>query len=431
MGILSAGALRPGMVLAKDLRAPGGRLVLSKGATLSAKHIETIKTWGIAGADIENSSPQDPRESLGERVPAACFEEGQRRVDRRFAAGNTAHPFLEELYHIAVTREALRLARGELSDRSPASSGDPSSRRSPGKIPPADKLIAEEVSLASFPDTYFRIVEVIGSPRSSAWHVASVVEKDTSLTAKLLKLVNSAFYSFPSRIESLPRAVALIGGNELSTIALGISAVSMFPDVPESFVSMKSFWRHSVATGVLARLFSIAHPEVFQERVFVAGILHDIGRIVLLRRLPGAMTLAFERQRREGMPLHEAEEGVLGYDHARLGGLLLRRWQIPSAIEGAVAWHHAPARAPQAMEPALLHLADLAAIALGEGIHPEQVVPPLDEEAWRLVDLAPESMETFVTQSERQIAEVLEMFGADGGDPREGLSPAPRSPEEV
>ena len=78
------------------------------------------------------------------------------------------------------------------------------------------------------------------------------------------------------------------------------------------------------------------------------------------------------------------------------------------------------------MEPALLHLADLAAIALGEGIHPEQVVPPLDEEAWRLVDLAPESMETFVTQSERQIAEVLEMFGADGGDPRDGLSPVPR-----
>ncbi len=426
MGILSAGSLRPGMVLAQDLLTPGGRLVLSKGATLSSKHIETIKIWGITGADIENSSPQDTGERFWESLPPSCLEEGQRLVDHRFAACGTGHPFLEELYRIAVTNAALRLARGEVPPQLSENPETPARRHAFEGLSSPEELIAGEVALSSFPDTYFRIVEVIGSPRSSAWHIADVVGKDTSLAAKLLKVVNSSFYNFPSRIDSLPRAVALIGGNELSTMALGISAVSMFPEIPESFASMKKIWRHAVATGVLARLFAIPHPEVFQERIFVAGVLHDIGRIVLLRHLPEAMVGALHRAQRENMPLHEAEEKILGYHHARLGGLLLRRWKIPPVIENSVAWHHTPAQASLALEPALLHLADLAAITLGEGTSPEQVAPRLDEDAWRLVGLPPESLETLVAQSERQISEILEMFGADEKSPRAERDTAPR-----
>ena len=418
MGILSAGSLKPGMVLARDLLTPGGRLVLSKGATLSTKHIETIKIWGIAGADIENATPQDNSERFWETLPSEALEEGQRRVDRRFASCGTGHPFLEELYRIAVTKAALRLAKGDDPERFFHISEFPPRRRAAGPLPSPEELIAGEVALSSFPDTYFRVVEVIGSPRSSAWHIADVVAKDTSLTAKLLKLVNSSFYNFPSRIDSLPRAVALIGGNELSTLALGISAVSMFPEIPEPLVSMRNMWRHTVATGVLARLFSMPHPEIFQERIFVAGILHDIGRIVLLRHLPEAMLEALDQERRKNIPLCEAETETLGYDHARLGGLLLRHWKIPPVIENSVAWHHNPSQAPSALEPALLHLADVTSIALGMGIAPAQVAPRLDTDAWRLVGLPPEGLETLVAQSERQVAEILEMFGADETHPR-------------
>lgn len=402
--------------------------MLPRGATLTAKHIETIKIWGIPAVDIEAADPREVGERLLDALPPSCIQEGTRRVDRRFAACGREHPFLEELYRIAVISTARALAAGNLPE--PQRKTLPRRRGAPsGALPGPEVLIAGEVGLASFPDTYFRIVEVIGSPRSSAWHIADVVEKDTSLTAKLLKLVNSSFYNFPSRIESLPRAVALIGGNELSTVALGISAVSMFPEIPEAFATMKTVWRHAVATGVLGRIFALPHPEISSERIFVAGILHDIGRLVLLRRVPEEMTAALELELRENLPLWDAERRILGYDHARLGGLLLRRWQIPPVIENAVKWHHAPSVASTSLEPAALHLADVTAIALGEGLASDQLVPRLDEGAWRAMGAPEENLETMVAQAGRQIAEVLDMF-LDGeevaGMPRDGASRHPK-----
>ena len=117
-------------------------------------------------------------------------------------------------------------------------------------------LVGEDTQLASLPNIFMEITDVLSDPRSSAINIANVISKDPSLSAKLLKIVNSAFYNFPSRIDTISRAVMIIGSKQLSALALGTSIIRIFQDIPSDLVNMKSFWEHSLACGIGARMIA-------------------------------------------------------------------------------------------------------------------------------------------------------------------------------
>ena len=221
----------------------------------------------------------------------------------------------------------------------------------------AAELVRDHIQLVSLPEVCMQVQTVADDPLSTADQMGLVIGQDPALTARLLKLVNSAYFGFPAKVETVSRAVALVGLRQLRTLALAVSAVELFDRVPAEQVSMVSFWSHSIYCGLLCRELAAACRVLHGERLFVAGLLHDIGRLMIYTHRPGAAEKIHRQVDRNGAALCVAERHVLGYDHAELGGALLQSWQLPEALQAAVAYHHDPERAPTAaLEAAIVHI---------------------------------------------------------------------------
>jgi len=228
----------------------------------------------------------------------------------------------------------------------------------------------------------------MNDPYSSAADFGSVVSEDAGLTARLLQLVNSAFYGFPQKMDSVTQALSVVGTNQLHDLALATSVITMFDDVPPDLVDMESFWRHSLACGVAARSLATQRREPNVERLFVAGLLHDIGRLILFLGYPDGARTALEKSREDHLLLYESERETLGYDHAQIGRMLINSWNLPSSLQEPVAYHHTPRKATRyPVETSIVHVGDVIAHGLRLGTGGERYVPPLSVAAWdRITD---------------------------------------------
>ena len=268
-----------------------------------------------------------------------------------------------------------------------------------------DKLVLHETELASFPDIYFRLKEILDNPLSSAKDIAAVVSTDVALTGKLLKLVNSPLFGLSTRIDTIERAVSLVGAKELSTLALGITAISFFKDIPPELVNMKTFWRHSLSCGIFAKLIA-TRTKLPAERLFIAGLLHDAGRLVLFKDQPYASTQALLFARSNFLPLVEAEQEIFGFDHAAVGGRLLEAWAFPQSLSALVAGHHAPKDAAVPAAAAVVQMADILANAAAIGSGGLFVLPPMDEAGMTASGIAPGDLKNILADHDALIAEL-------------------------
>lgn len=403
------------MVLASDLRTRQGRLLLSKGEIVGARHIKTCKTWGVTEADIVGVTQEFAEAETLSKIDPDLVEACKLRVKERFRDNSLQHPAMRELARQFVLREARRNVEGEaelcdIATTVPAPDGD-MPHFEPGQISLED-VLAAETSLTSLPDIYARIVEAIKSPRSSAAYIADVISKDVSLSAKLLQLVNGPFYGFPQKIDTLSRAVAIVGSNHLSNLALGISVSSLFSAIPTGVMDMTSFWRHSVACGTIARLLSGQVNGRNEERFFVAGLLHDIGRLVMLKHSPERYLTVMRRMATQEESICKAEREVWGFDHAELAGQLLRQWKFPAVLEATISLHHDPIRSGALLEPAFVHLADIIAHAMGFAAE-RNYVPPLSPKAWDAVRLPVSALSLVILQMDHQLDEIMRIFCQD------------------
>ncbi len=252
----------------------------------------------------------------------------------------------------------------------------------------ASDLLKGVVSIATLPGVYLKLASVVADPRSSSADVGRVIAEDPGLTARLLKLVNSAMYGFPSRIETVSHAISIVGTAQLQDLALATSVIRLFANMPQHLVTMESFWRHSVACGVAARALATRRREANVERYFVAGLLHDLGRPIMFMQMPDASRAAVTRSRESGELLYRVEHEVFGFDHAHVGHALMDQWKLPPSLREAVAHHHYPERATRfPVETAVVHVADVMANALDLGSSGESAVPNLSGKAWETVGL--------------------------------------------
>lgn len=272
-------------------------------------------------------------------------------------------------------------------------------------------------SLVSPPDVCIRIGELMRSPRASAKDFAEVISFDPSLTARLLKVVNSPFYGFTRRVDTVSRAVAIVGMRVLNDLVLAVSAVRSFSKISNRLVSMETFWRHGVACALtakgLAEHCSVLHPE----RLFVAGLLHDIGTLVLFHRLPELMQeLLLVADGSEDV-LHRAERDTLGFTHADVAGQLLRLWGVPEALQAAVARHHEGKIDPaESLEVLIVRGADALANRCGIGALFEN--PPAEvtaqPELWAALQVGDDesTLEDIVANAVLQFTDTVAMFVA-------------------
>ena len=279
----------------------------------------------------------------------------------------------------------------------------------------ARDLMKGTLEIPSLPMIFTRIDEAVNNPRSSLADIGRVISEDSSLTARLLKIVNSAFYSFPSKIETISRAVTVVGTQQLRDLALATSVMKLFQGIPPDLINMEAFWKHSIACGVAARVLAAHKREANIERFFVAGILHDIGRLVLCMKDPDWMRSALGRCHASGELLYKVENEELGFDHASLGRVLLENWKLPASLVETVAYHHNPEAAARfPIEAAVVHLADIIAHAMQLGSSGERFVPPLSPLAWERAGMSAGQLPAAIEQIDRQYREAVEWMAPEG-----------------
>lgn len=222
----------------------------------------------------------------------------------------------------------------------------------------ARDLVTDNVQLLSLPEVCLRIQQLAEDPQADMTEFGQLVIQDPALTTRLLKLVNSAYYGFPGRIDTVSRAVNLVGIAELRNLTLAMAAMEVFGGLENERFDMLGFWRHSVYCALVAR-FLARHARVLHaERLFIAGLLHDVGRLLIFGLLPEAALRILQRVA-DGEAPGAAERAELGFDHAAVGYELLSLWRLPDALRNAVAAHHRPETADTArLEAALVHIAD-------------------------------------------------------------------------
>ena len=271
-------------------------------------------------------------------------------------------------------------------------------------------ILRKDHQLPALPQVFLELQQAIAARTTSADDLAEIISQDPGLTAFLLRMVNSAFYSLPMQIDTISRAVTVVGVNQLSTLAVGTSVMSLFKDVPADVLDMEQFWKHSVACGLIARRLCRVTGQGDPERAFVAGLLHDIGQLVLLQAEPERASAVYAHARKNDTLLFEEEKELLGFDHATLGGMLLRKWNFPFVLVAAVLEHHHPKAAQKDPEPALVHCAETIATGLGIGTSGEYFVQPPDRESWESMGFTPDRMDEMVQDLDEELEEAFRIL---------------------
>jgi putative nucleotidyltransferase with HDIG domain len=208
-------------------------------------------------------------------------------------------------------------------------------------------LVAQLPSLPSLPSLYFQIMEALASPDSSLEQIGSIIAADPSMTAKILQLVNSAFFGIARRISNPTEAVQILGVGRVRSLVLSLHIFTCFEGVRLKNFSIDKVWRHSMSTALVAQ--KIARQQkvdtAIADETYVAGMLHDIGKVMLAASLPEQYGKTVELAASEQITLVEAERATFGVSHAQIAAYLLGLWGLPIPIVEAVAFHHDPARA--------------------------------------------------------------------------------------
>lgn len=203
------------------------------------------------------------------------------------------------------------------------------------------RLVSQMPNVPSLPTLYGELIDELGKPEPSTRRIGEIVKQDIGMTAKILQIVNSAFFGLQRRISDSTEAVELLGIETISSLALGLGVISQFqPHVSGVFFS--NVWAHSIAVGVMARKIAALENRETANDAFTAGLLHDIGRVVLAVNLPQKFQAVEELVKQENLSIIEAERQIFEATSAEVGAYLLGLWGLPNNVVQAVAFHNSP-----------------------------------------------------------------------------------------
>ena len=214
------------------------------------------------------------------------------------------------------------------------------------------KRVQSHISrMPSFSTTITKVLEICNNPAISPNDLNKVISLDPVLTGKVLNLINSAYFALPNQITSLTRAIIMIGINTVKNLALSTAIVDSIAREKGSFqaFSMDDFWTHSICVGVTAKLLAgkAGVPAAEREEYFVAGLLHDLGKIPLNNCFSDEYILALDLSKEREMSLLKSEGAIFEMDHGNVGGMIAQKWQLNSSMNSAMCHHHEPEKAAQ------------------------------------------------------------------------------------
>lgn len=275
-----------------------------------------------------------------------------------------------------------------------------------------DKILSKIEDLPTLPIVIQRILQLINDPKATIKQIGSIITSDQSLTAKTLKLVNSAFYGFAKKITTVDQAIVIIGFNAVKNLAISASVFDIFKNLNQrSSFDRYGFWTHCVGTAFIAKQISedtrIGNPG----EVFVSALLHDIGKIILDIYFPDEMNKVLYNANSKNISFYQSEEEILNFTHSEVGFLLSRKWNLPDNLYIPIRYHHLPNKAIKYESiVAIVHTANIIAKAGNIGYDGDSITPKISTHAWNILkqmkpDLSSETIKIYIDSAKHHIEE--------------------------
>lgn len=274
-----------------------------------------------------------------------------------------------------------------------------------------DTLRAGISRLPALPAVALDLLHSLDDDAADCAELARRISREQGLVARILRVANSSFYGLQGRIGTLQDAIVVLGFRTVRSLATASALTATFSDAACRGFDTREFWRHGIGVAIAAQAVA-RRLRTNEEGAFTAGLLHDIGRLVLASAFPHHQTAIHEYRAAHDGTLLDAERAVTGTDHARIGQLLTESWCFPPALAHAIAWHHEPQRAPHAPLLCAVHLGDVLARALALCGDPAATVPPVDDHCWAAAALDDADGIALLAAIEQQFAEACEVLVA-------------------
>ncbi len=274
-----------------------------------------------------------------------------------------------------------------------------------------EEVVENCSSLVSLPQVYLQVKKVIDNPKSTMADLSRAISIDPGMTAMVLKLVNSAFYGMPRKVETISRAVGILGMQPLHDLVLAVSVTKAFSGLTQQVMNMSIFWANSFFSGLAARELARKCFLVDSERMFMEGLLRDLGHLLLYQHLPEQAEEAMKISANTGEPIQTTEQNLIGFDYTQVGKALVDAWHLPRNLGEAIRHQHNPSGTPDyQFEAALLNIAGALTEGFqspnGQGIWKTLVAP----ESWTLTDLDEDSITMCMLEAGIQLSSMLDLM---------------------
>lgn len=255
-----------------------------------------------------------------------------------------------------------------------------------------DELISDVGDLITLPEICLKVTKMVEEPDVTVDDIGKVISQDPSLTLKILKLSNSAMYGFENSVDTVTRAITLIGTRQVRDLVLAASAFETFKGISNSLITMADFWYHSILCGLAANHLTKLCGLRNADGLFVAGLLHDIGQLIEFNQIPDksqqAILLTMEGP--DEYELFQAEEMLMGFNHMNIGLRIAECWKLPTYMKYCIGYHHYPADAPDfKQEVSIVHIANTIAVLAELNTDDPELAPAIDDFAWQQTGLDP------------------------------------------
>lgn len=265
------------------------------------------------------------------------------------------------------------------------------------------KIIEKIQKLPTLPTVVQNILILVENPRTTAKDINRVICQDPALAAKVLRLVNSAFYGFPRRISQITDSIIILGFNTVKSLALSASVFDVFKG-ESIFFDRTAFWQHSIGVGVCGQLIAKRLRYAKVEEVLLAGILHDIGKIALDQFAHEEFNKIIATVKEKDIQFREAEELILGCDHSDVGKWMAEKWNFPTSLLEPIGFHHTPDKSHDAaVITAMIHLSDIICKSQKIGYSGDDKVPALNKKAWDDLGVSKDEVEQIIKELKDEV----------------------------
>lgn len=275
-----------------------------------------------------------------------------------------------------------------------------------------EQIVAKTTDLPTIPAAAIKVMREAQSSSASAATVAKIIVTDQALSARVLRLANSAFYGLSRRIVDLPEAVVVLGMKTVKNLALVAGTYPwMQRPVTGYCLGPAEMWRHAFGTAVASQLIATASRKAPEDVAFTAGLLHDLGKVALSVWIEEKLGAILLYAGREGIAFDEAERRVLGYDHCQVGFHLATNWNLPEEICEAALHHHAPSQAREYQNVVdCVHVGDYICSAMGFGLGGDGLSYRFDESSLARLGLTAESLDKLTDEFIEKFEEYESLF---------------------